>query len=141
MPETITIALDAMGGDHGPKAVIPGAARAIKTDPDLKFILFGRQTDIEAELKHYPSLRGLCLIHHTDQVIASDEKAATALRQGRESSMRKAIDAVAEKRAACVVSSGNTDGDCQNCSEMFARDSSPGDRVRFPDHQGPDRDA
>lgn len=108
MSETITIALDAMGGDHGPRSVIPGAARAIQVDPDLKFILFGRQNEIEAELKHYPALRGLCLIHHTDSVISSEEKPSTALRQGRESSMRKAIDAVAEGRAVCVVSSGNT---------------------------------
>lgn len=108
MPESLTIALDAMGGDFGPRTVIPGAAHALKTDPNLKFILFGRQNDIENQLRHYPNLRGACLIHHTDQVIANDEKPAIALRQGRESSMRKAIDAVAEGRAACVVSSGNT---------------------------------
>lgn len=108
MAETLTIALDAMGGDHGVKAVIPGAAHALKANPNLKFILFGRQSDIESELRNYPSLRGACLIHHTDQVIASDEKPAVALRQGRDSSMRKAIDAVAEGRASCVVSSGNT---------------------------------
>lgn len=108
MTDTLTIALDAMGGDHGVSAVIPGAARALKANPDLKFILFGRQAEIEAELKNYPTLRGVCLIHHTDQVIANDEKPAIALRQGRESSMRKAIDAVAEGRASCVVSSGNT---------------------------------
>jgi phosphate acyltransferase len=108
MPDTITIALDAMGGDLGPAAVIPGAAEALKTDPNLKFILFGRQKDIETQLNRYPALRGACLIHHTEQVIANDEKPAQALRQGRESSMRKAIDAVADGRAACVVSSGNT---------------------------------
>ena len=108
MTKTITIALDCMGGDHGVAAVIPGAARALAINPDLKFILFGRQSSIDEELRRYPSLRGVCLIHHTDVVVASDEKPAIALRQGRESSMRKAIDAVAEGRASCVVSSGNT---------------------------------
>lgn len=108
MPESLTIALDAMGGDMGPRAVIPGAARALRTNPTLKFILFGRQSEIDEQLRHYPQLRNASIIHHTDQVIAGDEKPAIALRQGRESSMRKAIDAVAEGRAACVVSSGNT---------------------------------
>lgn len=108
MPDTLTLALDAMGGDMGPRAVIGGAARALAADPHLKFLLFGRRAEIELQLRHYPNLRAACEIHHTDQVIASDEKPAFALRQGRDSSMRKAIDAVADGRAACVISSGNT---------------------------------
>ncbi len=104
----MTIALDAMGGDLGPRAVIPGAARALSADPHLRFLLFGREADITSALASYPALRAVSQTLHTDQVVASDDKPATALRQGRESSMRKAIDAVADGRASCVVSSGNT---------------------------------
>lgn len=108
MPETITIALDAMGGDRGVNAVIPGAARALKKNPSLRFLLFGRVSEIEGALRRYPALRAVSEIHAADQVIAPDEKPSVALRQGRASSMRKAIDAVAGGQAACVVSSGNT---------------------------------
>jgi glycerol-3-phosphate acyltransferase PlsX len=108
MTQPITIALDAMGGDLGPRAALGGAARALDIKPNLKFILFGRTADIEASLAPYPSLRAVAAIHHTDTVVAPHDKPSVALRQGRDSSMRKAIEAVAEGRAQCVVSSGNT---------------------------------
>lgn len=108
MSETITIAIDCMGGDQGVKATIPGAARALSQNPNLRFILFGRERDVTAQLSRYADLRAVSTVVHTDQVIAADEKPSIALRQGRESSMRRAIDAVASGQASCVVSSGNT---------------------------------
>jgi glycerol-3-phosphate acyltransferase PlsX len=108
MSQPITIALDAMGGDKGPTATIGGAARALAENPNLKFILFGRTADIEAQLKLYPALQKVSAIHHTDVVVAAHDKPSIALRQGRESSMRKAVEAVQDGRAGCVVSSGNT---------------------------------
>jgi glycerol-3-phosphate acyltransferase PlsX len=103
-----TIALDAMGGDNGPNAVIPGAALILKERPDLRFLLVGDETKIQPILADYPEVARASEILHTDKVISGDEKPSIALRNGRDSSMRLAINAVQEGRAAAVVSSGNT---------------------------------
>jgi glycerol-3-phosphate acyltransferase PlsX len=106
--QTITIALDCMGGDKGVHAVIPGAARAAKQMPNVSFLLFGRKNDIQSVLVKYPKLENRCEIVHCDDVVAGDDKPSAALRSGRKSSMRLAINAVSEGRADCIVSSGNT---------------------------------
>lgn len=103
-----TIALDAMGGDFGPSVVVPAAAKALKEKPGLLFIFFGDKIRIEDILKHHPELEKVSEIRHTDKVIANNEKPSVALRSGRNSSMRLAIDAVKDKKAGAVVSAGNT---------------------------------
>jgi glycerol-3-phosphate acyltransferase PlsX len=105
---TITIAIDAMGGDLGVNMTIPGAALALEAHPNTKFLLFGDEAKIRPVLSRYPSLKTSSEIVHTDQFITSDEKAAVALRKGRNSSMRLAINSVSEGKADCVVSAGNT---------------------------------
>lgn len=104
----ITIALDAMGGDHGVQSVVPGAALALKEKPELSFLFFGNEIAIFRELENYPALRKVSSIRHTIHAVSNNDKPSDALRKGRESSMRLAIDAVAEGQADCVVSSGNT---------------------------------
>ncbi len=104
----ITLAIDAMGGDHGVKATVSGAALCHKQHKDNKFLFFGDKEQIENAMSRYGSLQSVSQIVHTDKVIAGDEKPSVALRQGKESSMRLAIDAVAEGRADAVISSGNT---------------------------------
>lgn len=104
----MTIALDVMGGDHGPSAVIPGAALALKDRPSLKFLLVGDEKLIAPLLERYPVLKPVSTIVHTDKAVSSDDKPAQALRNGRDSSMRLAINAVSDGRAQCVVSGGNT---------------------------------
>lgn len=108
MSGQLTIALDAMGGDRGPDAVIPGAALALAENPSLKFMLFGDAEKIRPLLEKYPQVEQASTLVHTDQFVTPDEKPATALRNGRHSSMRLAINAVAEKQADCIVSGGNT---------------------------------
>lgn len=108
MSYNLTIALDAMGGDHGIDAVIPGADLALKTFPDLKFLIYGDEGRIRPVLARYPKLRKCSEVVHTDKFVSSEEKPASALRTGRQSSMRLAINAVKEGQADCVVSSGNT---------------------------------
>lgn len=97
-----------MGGDHSVRATVPGAARALEQNPHLRFMMFGRAPDIDEQLCYYSNLRDVTTVHHTDVVIASHEKPSIALRQGRDSSMRKAIESVSTGAAHCVVSSGNT---------------------------------
>lgn len=106
--KSITIALDAMGGDHGPESVIPGAAIILKEMPDLRFMLFGDQTKIQSVLSHYPALAKVCTIHHCEKVILDHDKPSSALRNGKNTSMRLAIEAVDTKQADAAVSGGNT---------------------------------
>ncbi|MDY0028363.1 MAG: phosphate acyltransferase PlsX [Pseudobdellovibrionaceae bacterium] len=104
----LTIALDAMGGDLGPESVIPGAALALSRNPSLKFMIFGDKSKIIPLLKTYPSLEQASRLIHTDNFVSSEEKPGAALRNGKNSSMRLAINAVADKQADCIVSGGNT---------------------------------
>jgi glycerol-3-phosphate acyltransferase PlsX len=105
---SITVALDAMGGDFAPEMVVAGADLARARYPNVKYIFFGDQSRIEPLLREHKALRSLVTIHHTDEAIANDAKPSVALRSGRQSSMRLAIDAVASGQADCVVSAGNT---------------------------------
>lgn len=108
MIATPVIALDAMGGDHAPGSVVDGAALAWKRHPNSRYVFFGDETKIQPLLEHHPDLKKVSEVRHTNDVIAADLKPSLALRQGRNSSMRKAIDAVANGEASCVVSAGNT---------------------------------
>ncbi|MCZ8187317.1 MAG: phosphate acyltransferase PlsX [Beijerinckiaceae bacterium] len=105
----VRISLDAMGGDHGPSVVIPGAAKALERHPDTFYLLYGREAEIRAELAKYPALAARSSVHHSDIAIAMDDKPSQALRQGRyKSSMWQAIDAVKKGEAQVCVSAGNT---------------------------------
>jgi glycerol-3-phosphate acyltransferase PlsX len=109
MAAPVTIALDAMGGDHGPSVVLPGASLAAIRHPDIRFLLVGDGPRIEAALAAEPALAGKCEVLHTDVAVAMDAKPSQALRKGRRhSSMWLALEAVREGRAAAAVSAGNT---------------------------------
>jgi glycerol-3-phosphate acyltransferase PlsX len=108
MSVPLMIALDAMGGDHAPKSVVDGADIARARHPGITFLMFGDEARIRPLLDARPGLAGIVEIVHTTEAVADDTKVAQALRGGRRSSMRLAIDAVAEGRANCVVSGGNT---------------------------------
>jgi glycerol-3-phosphate acyltransferase PlsX len=70
--------------------------------------MFGRKDEIEPLLEKMSKLKEVTEIVHTDDVVRADEKPSVALRSGRNSSMRLAINAVREGRANGVVSAGNT---------------------------------
>jgi glycerol-3-phosphate acyltransferase PlsX len=97
-----------MGGDDAPHVVVEGAAIARKKYPQARFIIFGDEKQIQPLIKKYQGLETVMSVVHTDSVITSEDKPSTALRSGRNSSMRLAIDAVAKGEAQCVVSAGNT---------------------------------
>jgi glycerol-3-phosphate acyltransferase PlsX len=109
MPQKVRIALDAMGGDHGPSVVVPGAEVSLSRHPDVEFVLFGDQAAIGPLLDAYPSLKGAARIVHTEVAVKMDAKPSQALRTGRwKSSMWRAIDAVKKGEADVAVSAGNT---------------------------------
>jgi len=104
----ITIALDAMGGDGAPAIVLKGAEIALQRHPGVRYLLFGAEEEVRPLLTRLPSLREAATLFHTSEIVAADARPSLALRTGRQSSMRLAIDAVAEGRADGVVSAGNT---------------------------------
>jgi glycerol-3-phosphate acyltransferase PlsX len=97
-----------MGGDHAPAIVVEGAHLAREKYPQAKFLIFGDQDKVTPLIKKYPGLESVMEVRHTSDRITSEEKPAIALRSGRNSSMRLAIDAVGKGEASCVVSAGNT---------------------------------
>ncbi|MDX2027805.1 MAG: phosphate acyltransferase PlsX [Alphaproteobacteria bacterium] len=108
MTASPVIALDAMGGDHAPESVISGAALARERYPNIRFLIFGDEPRVRPLIDRYPDLKACSELRHAPESIAADMKPSLALRQGRQSSMRLSINAVAEGEAASVVSSGNT---------------------------------
>ncbi len=109
MGAPVTIALDAMGGDHGPGVVIPAASIALVRHPDMRFLLVGDTARIEPVLADHPALAANAEIIHTDVAVAMDAKPSQALRKGRwRSSMWLALEAVKDGRADAAVSAGNT---------------------------------
>ena len=109
MPDKIRIALDAMGGDHGPSVVIPGAEIALERHPDTEFILFGDRAAVEPLIDGQPRLKAHARLVHTEVSIRMDDKPSQALRYGRwKSSMWLALDAVKKGEADVAVSAGNT---------------------------------
>ncbi|WP_255346310.1 phosphate acyltransferase PlsX [Asticcacaulis sp. AC402] len=101
------IAIDAMGGDHGPAVTVAGAALALNDRPELFFQLHGDSAKIEVELARHAALKTRSAIIHTDQCVAMDEKPAQAIRR-RNTSLSNAIHAVKAGNARAVISAGNT---------------------------------
>jgi phosphate acyltransferase len=106
--EEITIALDAMGGARAPDMVLRGADMALQRHPGVRFMMFGEETAIRPLLAKLPQLAAAVDLHHTSEMVMDDDKPSAVLRAGRPSSMRLAIDAVAEGLADGIVSAGNT---------------------------------
>ena len=109
MPDTARIALDAMGGDHGPSVVLPGADISLTRHPDIEFRLYGDRAVMEPIVEGLPRLKANAKLVHTDVSIRMDDKPSQALRRGRwKSSMWLAIDAVKKCEADVSISAGNT---------------------------------
>jgi glycerol-3-phosphate acyltransferase PlsX len=109
MPDKVRIALDAMGGDHGPAMVVAGAELALARHPGTEFLFFGDAALIAPLLDAKPQLKSASRLVHTDIAVRMEDKPSQALRYGRwKSSMWLAIDAVKKGDADMVVSGGNT---------------------------------
>jgi len=102
------IAIDAMGGDSGPVAMLAGAARARRRDPSLHFLFFGDEKLIGDELKRHRNLHSGVTVFHTAEAITPSEKPSQAIRRARTTSMGMAINAVKDGQADAALSGGNT---------------------------------
>jgi glycerol-3-phosphate acyltransferase PlsX len=107
--QNLTVALDAMGGDFGPRVTVPAAVQALSHFPELKVTLIGDQTEIAQQLSllgYEPNAR--LSVVNSDRVISNSEKPSLALRHSVGTSMGMAIDLVADGQADACVSAGNT---------------------------------
>lgn len=104
----LVIALDGMGGDAAPGIVVEGAGMALREQPDLRFLLFGDEARIGPLLAADAGLARHVELVHTPDHVASDARPSQAVRQGRNTSMRLAIDSVKSGTTAAAVSAGNT---------------------------------
>jgi glycerol-3-phosphate acyltransferase PlsX len=105
----VTIAIDAMGGDHGTTVTIPAAIEYLKKFPNDSIVLVGLVDAIEAQLRVCGAQLGTHLrIHPTTEVVGMDEAPQSALRGKKDSSMRVAINLVKNGEASACVSAGNT---------------------------------
>jgi phosphate acyltransferase len=109
MSDKVRIALDAMGGDHGPAVVVAGADLALARHPGTEFLFFGNTALVAPLVDARPSLKAAAKLVHTDIAVRMEDKPSQALRYGRwKSSMWLAIDAVKKGDADVAVSGGNT---------------------------------
>ena len=105
----LTLALDLMGGDHGPSETVPAAAQALSLLPHLKLLLVGDLPSIEPLLQRHDLVREPRVqLIHASQLVAMSEQPAFALRHLKDSSMRIAVDLVQQGKADACVSAGNT---------------------------------
>jgi glycerol-3-phosphate acyltransferase PlsX len=105
---TITLAVDAMGGDHGPKITVPASINALTRYDQLHIILVGDKELIEKELQKNKYTNTRLSIQHTTEVVEMDESPQSALKNKKDSSMRVAINLIKEEKAQACVSAGNT---------------------------------
>jgi len=109
MADTVTISVDAMGGDHGPAVTIAGSAAALQRSPDLRFRFFGDSSVIGPVLAAHAELGRVAEVVHCDIAVDMAEKPSQALRRGRwKSGMWRTIEAVKKGDADIAVSAGNT---------------------------------
>lgn len=110
--DPVIIALDAMGGDNGPKVVLPAALDVLEQDSRVRFIVYGDKEKIFAVLTQHHALyskhKDRIEVVHTSQEVSMDDSPALALRSKKDSSMRQALNAVKRHEAHACVSAGNT---------------------------------
>ncbi len=105
----VTIAIDCMGGDHGPAVTVPAALSFLRSHPDANAILVGREEAMQPHLGAALSDFGPRLkLQPASEVVTMDDPPAIAMRNKKDSSMRVAIDLVKAGQASAAVSAGNT---------------------------------
>jgi glycerol-3-phosphate acyltransferase PlsX len=138
---SVRIAVDAMGGDFAPRAIVRGAFAALSDDPDVELTLVGDEGAIRAELNEVggadsPRIR----IVHTTQIVGMDEPPVEALRTKKDSSILRMAEIAAAREVDAVISAGNT-GACAAAVQFKLKPlrfvSRPGIAVTIPSFHGP----
>jgi glycerol-3-phosphate acyltransferase PlsX len=108
--DPLIISIDAMGGDHGPRVIIPALDMVIKEarNVDIGFVVHGEGALVAEALRDHPKVARVCETRVSTSVIGSDAKPAHAMRRGKGSSMWNAVESVQGGFASAAVSAGNT---------------------------------
>lgn len=140
MADKLTISLDAMGGDGAPHMVFEGAHIALEKDPDIRFLMIGDRAVLHPLLEKFPVVRAASALAHTAESVSMGDKPSQVLRQGRQTSMARAIEAVKDGQAEAVVSAGNT-GALMAFAKLHLRGRECADRpaiaAQWPTPHGP----
>ena len=107
MNQTLTVSIDAMGGDAGPGIVVDALVRSAQRHPGVKFLLHGDEAQLRPLLEKRGKLAAITEIRHSAERVRMDEKPSIVLRRGRNTSMWRAIECVATKEAEVAISAGN----------------------------------
>ena len=106
---SVTLSIDAMGGDFGPQVTIPASLTCLEKNPDLNLIMVGDETVLAPLLADaLVKFKNRLSIQHASQVVDMDEPPQKALKNKKDSSMRVAINLVRDGVADACVSAGNT---------------------------------
>ena len=112
MSDRVTVALDAMGGDHGVEAVIAGADLALKKllneGVEIFYKIYALESAVDKLFDSHPLVQQNSEVFFVDDVVLADDKPAIAVRKRKNSSMYQAVTSVKTSHADCVVSAGNT---------------------------------
>lgn len=108
MPNMITIAVDAMGGDYAPVEIIKGSVLAVQEKKDIKVLLTGDEDVIQKELSEYTYDKERIQIVHAPEIITNSEAPVMAIRRKKNSSIVVALNLVKNKEADAFVSAGST---------------------------------
>ena len=108
MNKTITIAIDAMGGDNSPNKIIEGISIYSKISKDINYKIFGNKSLIEPLINKYNINKSSIEITHTQNFVKGDDSALTAAKKGKDTSLWLSIESVKKNESDAIVSAGNT---------------------------------
>lgn len=108
MQEIIKIAVDAMGGDNAPQAIVKGVVDAVNERSNIKVFLIGKETVVNEQLRNYTYNKKQIEVIHAEEVIETAEPPVMAIRKKKESSIVKGLNMVKENSADAFVSAGSS---------------------------------
>lgn len=106
--QTVILSVDTMGGDKGPAEVVAGCAKSAEINPDIGFILHGPKSVLDPLVARRKQLTGRCEVRDAGGVVTMEDKPSHVVRNGKDTSMWSAIEAVRNGEATVAVSCGNT---------------------------------
>ncbi|MFQ7001951.1 MAG: phosphate acyltransferase PlsX [Clostridium sp.] len=115
------IAIDGMGGDNAPQAVVEGVVQALKEYEDIKLYITGPKDEIEKEFSKYTYPKDRVTVVHTSEVISPNEHPVMAIRKKKDSSLVKALNLVKEGECEAIISGGSTGAFLAGCTFIVGR--------------------
>ena len=115
------IAIDGMGGDNAPKAVVEGVIKALEEYKGVEYYITGPKEVIEEELKKYSYDKNLINIIDAREVVSTNEHPVMALKRKKDSSIYKALKLVKDKECDAVISAGSTGAFLAGCTLVIGR--------------------